>query len=223
MPVPSSWTTTDDRLRGGASQSYLDALPNNCARFYGHLDTSTLDGAGFASQYSPEGGSWDLSAYDGIEVEFQERDGKVYTLVLKDEESPGKREDGREKASINWEAEFRGCNSVGEEGDGNGFTKVWVPWGDFKATYRGKEKKDTGELKTRSVRRVGIMMRSYFGKQDGDFSIELSSICARKEAEGDKKCSASLLVGEMPGKEENKGWSEWLFGPLYRFLTDGMP
>ena len=81
----------------------------------------------------------------------------MYTLILKDEPSPGKRDDGREKAGINWEVELR----AGEEGK-----KFWVPWGDFKATYRGKEKKDPGELKTGSVCRVGIMMRRCvpFGK-----------------------------------------------------------
>ena len=40
---------------------------------------------------------------------------------------------------------------------------VWVPWEDFKATYRGKEKKDARRLKTGEVRRVGIMMRRYVG------------------------------------------------------------
>jgi len=79
-----------------------------------------------------------------------EGDGKIYTLILKDESLPGKREDGREKAGISWEVEFK----AGEEGE-----KFWVPWSDFKATYRGKQKKDARELKTRSVCRVGVMMR----------------------------------------------------------------
>ena len=77
-------------------------------------------------------------------------DGKLYTLILKDEISLGKRGDGREKAGISWEVEFK----AKEEGK-----KVWALWGEFKATYRGKEKKDARELKTGSVCRVGIMMR----------------------------------------------------------------
>ena len=95
----------------------------------------------------------------------------MYTLILKDEETPGKRDDGREKAVISWEVEFRAGQKkeAEEESDGsetgkNGksaSTRVWVPWEDFKATYRGKEKKDAGELKTGEVRRVGIMMRRY--------------------------------------------------------------
>lgn len=53
-----TWTAVDDRVRGGSSQSYLDAIPptnttqnsTNAVRFYGTLDTSTLGGAGFASR-----------------------------------------------------------------------------------------------------------------------------------------------------------------------------
>lgn len=172
--LPPPWTTTDDRVRGGASQSYLSALPDSRAHFHGHLDTSTLGGAGFASQFSPpqvtrieyddgEEESWDLSGYDGIEVQAGKGDGKVYTLILKDEEAAGKREDGREKAGINWEVDFE----VGEEdaeggkqeGDSGGVTRIWVPWKEFKATYRGKEKTDAGELKKGEVRRIGLMMR----------------------------------------------------------------
>ena len=98
----------------------------------------------------------------------------MYTLILKDEESGGKRDDGREKAGISWEVEFKAGQkkeAVNEEGDNNETSEkrkntsitVWVPWEDFKATYRGKEKKDAGELKTGEVRRVGIMMRRYVG------------------------------------------------------------
>lgn len=166
-----SWTTTDDRVRGGASQSYLTALPDNCARFHGHLDTSTLGGAGFASQFSPLNAAgagedertngWDLSAYDGIEVAVGKGDGKMYTLILKDEAPAEKREDGREKAGVNWEVEFE---AAGKGGEGKGVeecegARVWVPWADFTATYRGKERDDAGELKTGQVMRVGLMMR----------------------------------------------------------------
>ena len=98
----------------------------------------------------------------------------MYTLILKDGETPGKRDDGREKAGISWEVEFRAGQrkeAEKEEGDGSETsereksfsTRIWVPWEDFKATYRGKEKKDAGELKTGEVRRVGIMMRRYVG------------------------------------------------------------
>lgn len=95
-------------------------------------------------------------------MEAGEGDGRVYTLVLKDEEPAGRRRDGREKAGVSWEVEFGvgegGAGEEGGKGGGEG-TRVFVPWGEFRATYRGKEMEDAGELKEGEVRRVGLMMR----------------------------------------------------------------
>ena len=126
-----------------------------------------------AGTFEKDGGDargWDLSAYDGIEVEVGRGDGKVYTLILKDgeEAAGGKREDGREKAGVSWEVDFvvgeeGGVGDGDEEKEGGGGgdegTKIWVPWEEFKATYRGKEKDDAGELKRGEIKRVGLMMR----------------------------------------------------------------
>lgn len=59
--------------------------------------------------------------------------------------------------------EAAGKKGEGDAGVGAGAesVKVWVPWGDFKATYRGREKEGPGELKTGCVRRVGFMMRRW--------------------------------------------------------------
>ena len=94
---------------------------------------------------------WDLSAYDGVELELGEADTKSYTLILKDELSAGTRSDGREKAGISWEAEIKASES--------GLS--WIPWQNFKATYRGKEKPDAGEVNAKEIKRIGIMMRRY--------------------------------------------------------------
>ena len=89
-----------------------------------------------------------------------EGDAKVYTLILKDEKAAGEREDGREKAGVNWEVDFKVGQAVhGEKEGGADGTTVWVPWEDFKATFRGKEKENAGELRKGEVRRVGFMMR----------------------------------------------------------------
>lgn len=109
-------------------------------------------------------GAWDLSGYDGVEVEVGKADEKIFTLILKDEATTDKREDVREKAGVNWEYDFRiggvTGKAKGKEGEG-GREIVWVPWSGFKATYRGKEKEDAGELKKGGVRSVGFMMRRY--------------------------------------------------------------
>ncbi|KAL8736243.1 MAG: hypothetical protein Q9166_000398 [cf. Caloplaca sp. 2 TL-2023] len=187
---------SDDRVRGGSSRSALSALSNNCALFEGHLDIETLGGAGFASQFQyaassdkgadlTSGSVWNLSAYEGIEVHVGAGDGKVYTLILKDEETQDKRDDGREKAGMNWEADFRvGKSSEGDSSEDVEGKKIWVPWSALKATYRGKEKDNAGEFKSGEVRRVGFMMRSFFGTQKGDFRLELRSLTARKQPSG---------------------------------------
>ncbi|KAK6445481.1 hypothetical protein FP744_10001729 [Trichoderma asperellum] len=151
------------------------------ARFYGHLDTKTLGGAGFASQHSLGVLNWNLSDYEGgIVVAVAKADGKRYALTLKDE-IPPRRGDGREEAGISWEAEFE----VVEDGAGLDLKNVYLPWSAFKPTYRGRPKPDAKPLDLSSVKRVGLMMRSFFGKQEGDFSIDIHAIAAVSEAAED--------------------------------------
>lgn len=169
----------DDRVRGGSSTSYLKPTDDryNSAVFYGHLDTNTLGGAGFASQStapnSHEHLTWNLSAYDGIALYLGNGDTKTYTLTLKDTVPGSKRPDGRERSTLSWEATFRRP----ERSDSHA---VWLPWDHFKPTYRGREKEDAGPLKTDHVRRFGLMMRSFFEEQAGDFKLEVRAIAAIK-------------------------------------------
>jgi hypothetical protein len=98
----SEWTSSDDRVRGGASQSYLD-ISGTTATFHGNLDIKTLGGAGFASQRTvTDSQVWDLSAYDGVHLSLGKSDGKKYTFVIKDEVLPVD-EGGRETSTVSWE------------------------------------------------------------------------------------------------------------------------
>jgi hypothetical protein len=121
------------------------------AKFHGTLDIKTLGGAGFASQRTRgEDRTWNLSAYDGIELVIDSADDKLYTLTLKDEILP-KRSDGREQSTVSWEFDFRA----------EGRRTVFVKWSDFRATYRGKNKDDAEPLDLKNVKRFGIMIRRY--------------------------------------------------------------
>jgi hypothetical protein len=121
------------------------------AKFHGTLDIKTLGGAGFASQRTRgEDRTWDLSAYDGIELIIDSADGKLYTLTLKDEILP-KRPDGREQSTISWEFDFRA----------EGRRTIFVKWSDFRATYRGKNRDDAEPLDLKRIKRFGIMIRRY--------------------------------------------------------------
>lgn len=69
--------------------------------------------------------------------------------------------------------------------------------------------------------------------QDGDFTIDLSSILARKVTDDDEGRRANVLMGNsrasIPGStneetqrsegERKQGWLDFLFGPLYGFMT----
>ncbi|KAL1791999.1 hypothetical protein ACET3X_009750 [Alternaria dauci] len=163
----SDWTASDDRVRGGASQSYL-TINGSSARFHGNLDITTLGGAGFASQRTTgENRTWDLSAYDGIYLDIGKHDGKNYTLTLKDEILP-LMPDGREQSSVSHEYDFESQNKLG----------LFVPWHAMKPMYRGREVEDPKPLDTKSVKRFSIMMRSFFGTQEGDFDLTINSIKA---------------------------------------------
>ena len=110
-------------------------------------------------------------------------------MILKDAENSQRERDGREKTGFSWEAEFRANDELKKAHGGNyaeteekGAQEVYLPWEDFKPTFRGRESKGEEKLDRRNITLVGIMMRSYFGTQEGDFKLEVESITARKES-----------------------------------------
>ncbi|OCK82623.1 CIA30-domain-containing protein [Lepidopterella palustris CBS 459.81] len=197
---PSDWTASDDQVRGGKSQSYLDCVSSDSvAHFNGELDIKTLGGAGFASQRTTgEDRLWDLKGYDGIQLDIIKADKKRYTFILKDELLPKNPHNGREQSTVSYEYNFTidSENSSSERG-----AFIFIPWKDLKATYRGKEKKDVSALDTKKVKRISIMMRSFFGDQEGAFSLSIQSIKA-----------VSLPSGPEEGLLETSG--EEAAGPL---------
>ncbi|KAJ4342498.1 hypothetical protein N0V87_001119 [Didymella glomerata] len=210
------WTSSDDRVRGGKSQSYLD-IEGSTARFHGNLDIKTLGGAGFASQRTTgEDRTWDLSAYDGIHLEVGKDDGKRYTFVLKDEILP-LMDDGREQSTISYEYDFSAAGNY----------SVFVPWSELKPTYRGKEKDDAPPLNTKSVKRWSFMMRSFFGSQEGDFSVEIKSVKAVSRPE-DPEAGFTSEKSDYSAVEKKELWS-WkssrlvglalIFGTTWAFCT----
>ncbi|KAL7621911.1 hypothetical protein AAE478_007411 [Parahypoxylon ruwenzoriense] len=160
------WVASDDRVRGGRSQSYLDCSESSFASFRGQLDITALGGAGFASQRSANPQSWDLSRFQGLCIKVNESDGKKYTLVLKDEVLP-RQPDGREQSTLSWEYDFAGRD-----------TEVKISWEDLKPTYRGKPIRDAKPLRLENIRRISIMMRSFFGEQEGPFKLDFQYIAA---------------------------------------------
>ncbi|KAK8045322.1 hypothetical protein PG993_005346 [Apiospora rasikravindrae] len=219
-----AWTASDDRVRGGKSQSYLDCPAGaDKAVFRGTLDITALGGAGFASQRTVDRAQQpfrDMSAYDGLRLKVLKEgaDGKKYTLTLKDEVLD-KRPDGREQSTISWECDFVSPKTGDDEGD----QELYVPWSDFKPTYRGKPKPDAPKLDLANVRRISLMMRSFFGKQEGAFRLEIAYIAAVKDASGNAARPASIASSSSSagypekgsgdgGRTEPKSWLTWMCG-----------
>ncbi|KAL4983286.1 complex I intermediate-associated protein 30-domain-containing protein [Aspergillus falconensis] len=200
----ADWTSTDDRVRGGSSHSHLTPSPDKkSALFNGNLDIRTLGRAGFASQRTIGDQSWDLSSYAGVELDIDTAtsDKKLYTLILKDERGLlPPRDDGRERSGLSWEVDFRlGCNKG----------KRLVRWEDFRPTYRGKEVRDVEPLDLKAIKRLSIMMRSFFGRQEGDFTLSIVSIAAWKESEEDEqeKEKDGAIVVETTEEFNDDSWS----------------
>ncbi|KAK8062502.1 CIA30 family protein [Apiospora hydei] len=166
----SLWEAVDDSVRGGNSSSHLSiAATKNEATFSGYLDDITLGGAGFASQQTVGSLDWNLTGYDGLLVSIALSDGKLYTLNLKDVLPASDRE-----SSLLYETNF----TVPAGSDLASAQEVFLPWVNFTATYRGRAQPDAKPLNTSSIKTISFMMRSYFGKQEGAFSLTIKSISA---------------------------------------------
>ncbi|KAM7224055.1 hypothetical protein V8F06_000528 [Rhypophila decipiens] len=175
----------------------LETTCTTAAKFSGNLDITALGGAGFASQrttiFEGQGGALDLVGYDALVLkvvhhhansipECSSNDDaaaaakekvKKYTIVLKDTILP-KRPDGREQSTISWESDFSLAGVEETE-------TITLPFAEFKPTYRGKPVEDPeAKLDWGSIKRVSIMVRSFFGEQHGPFSLVISSVAARK-------------------------------------------
>lgn len=126
--------------------------------FHGNLDIKTLGGAGFASQRTTgDDRTWDLSAYDGVELKIEKADEKRYTFILKDSLLPPDPSNGREQSTISYEYDF----TISPSTTGDEATTIFIAWKDFRATYRGKDKKDAPNLDRKKIKRVSLMQRRF--------------------------------------------------------------
>ena len=156
------------KLTGGISalQSYLESSGDNSVCFHGHLDIKALGGAGFASQRTAGGDRrWDLSAFTGIELSIDpsKSDTNTYTLILKDHLLPPNPENGREQSTVSWEYDFSKSNRRVNPEHNSSSATVFIPWEQFRPTYRGKPCSETSRLNLGDIRRISIMIRRYTG------------------------------------------------------------
>jgi hypothetical protein len=135
----------------------------DAVRFYGYLDTTTLGGAGFASQQYWFPNPLDARRYRGIYLVVSKSDGKRYSINLT-EKYPENRGDGRNRSQINHKAPF-----IPKEGT------LYLLWEEFVPNFRGRPT-DAPPLNLEHICGLNLMMQSYFDKQSGQFELVISEI-----------------------------------------------
>ncbi len=164
---------------GSENPSDLSTL----AHFHSLKDTTTLGGAGFASQLNPTGFPWkvDAETYRGLAIRFRRppsasltpgSEGKVpgggkapvsvYCLQLK-MTVPEDRPDGRRESAVTYEWDFDAYTAGETNPRDPGVLHAQADWSEFKATYRGRPKDDAEPLDLAKVKEWSIMARSNFG------------------------------------------------------------
>ncbi|KAF2276037.1 NADH:ubiquinone oxidoreductase complex I intermediate-associated protein 30 [Westerdykella ornata] len=71
--------------------------------------------------------------------------------------------------------------------------RVYMPWGLFQPTYRGRKKHNASDLDTKHIRQISIMVRSFFGEQSGDFALVIKSITAYTERDIDVEAQRATM------------------------------
>lgn len=157
----SGWRAVDDRVRGGISQSYLMDSPLG-ARFYGNLDTQKLGGAGFASQLFVFPSVSDWSSSSNLVISFKTSSMKRISINLANSPS-----------LFTSQIQYKVSIQPIESQDIQTFV---IPFTDFVANYRGRDKPDAPPLNTKQITSISIMCQSYFQAQSGPFDYDFAEI-----------------------------------------------
>ncbi|CAG7845964.1 SubName: Full=Uncharacterized protein {ECO:0000313/EMBL:CCA71085.1} [Serendipita indica DSM 11827] len=179
-----NWKRVDDSVRGGASISYLTSWqdPNGHqtgASFHGHLDITVLGGAGFASQKFEFDKPFEPGKVDTgkscirlsiVPISHSSPNTPSDFVVTLKTQPPPPRSQPKPRSQLVYEASFT-LSSAPE---------IVLPLDTFVPTYRGREVK-RGDPHWRPfdpqrIYEIGLMCRSNFGKQSGDFELVVSRI-----------------------------------------------
>lgn len=170
----SSWNC---RVRGGSSTSSLTSLEDGRrVLFHGHLDTTTLGGAGFASQRTIPGLNWNLGGKQGLLLRISNADGMRYVPRSRDRLILI-----TNSYSLNLKTEESGTSSAVEykfffDTLMNQSTEFEIPWSKFVPFFRGREQNNAPALDPSNIQSMSIMCASGFDTQKGDYALTVESI-----------------------------------------------
>ncbi|CAO1622995.1 unnamed protein product [Sympodiomycopsis kandeliae] len=191
----SDFTDVDDRVRGGSSQSHVALSSQGELKFYGDLDTTTLGGAGFASQRNTASPPFPITLnsqdYSGLSIHArplpQAAGGSVpgggkgpvtvYNLNLYTS-MPQRRADGRMESSVVYEADFNITKPTSQQQGPDSLAVFDLPFSSFQPTYRGRPADNASPLDPSQIKLWSLMARSNFSQQSGPFDLQVESIWA---------------------------------------------
>lgn len=129
----------------------------------------------------------------GMQLTFR-NPARKYTLILKDAIPPPDAATGGERSTLSYEYDFvadatelesqtppstKPPTSQDEKSSTAPHTpKIRIPFAAFAPTYRGRPQKDAARLNTYRIARWSFMCRSFFGEQEGPFSLKIRSVAA---------------------------------------------
>ena len=143
------WSSVDDSVMGGISDSQMSYVGDGVAKFAGNM--SLENNGGFASVRNTDY-VYNLSSFEGIELRVK-GNGMNYQFRMQ-----------TNIARISYTQHF----ATSEE-----WTVVQLPFSDFEATFFGRMLPDAPELNTDFLRTLTFMLSD---KQDGDFELLVDSI-----------------------------------------------
>ena len=153
-----SWMIVNDGVMGGVSKSRLSLDEQGALVFEGRV---SLDyGGGFASVRSIVN-QLDAQKYQGIFLKIR-GDGNKYQLRL------------RQTSRVDGAAFYQHFKTeIGK------WVEVFMPFNEFKASYRGRLLPDHPKLDTSRITQIGLMISD---KQKGNFRLEVKRIAIFKKS-----------------------------------------
>lgn len=148
------WTSVNDVVMGGVSDSLMQVSDDGKGVFAGHL--SLENEGGFASVRAPLPEN-DFTGYDGIMLRVK-GDGKRYSFRVRTDMMF----DG-----LGYRQEFD--TAAGKWMD------VELPFSDFKPSFRGRIVSDAPPLDPSRIFQIGFLISE---KQEGSFRLEMNTIAA---------------------------------------------
>lgn len=151
-PTSGNWTTINDVVMGGVSQSKFEIRQDGTATFSGTV--SPDNNGGFASARASIQG--EFKDYKEVIIRVK-GDGNIYSLRFRTDNNF----DG-----ISYQAKFKT--------EANEWKEYKIPLSEFKPTFRGNTLSNKPKLESKDIRQIGVLIAD---KQYGKFELTLDWIC----------------------------------------------